>query len=199
MQSLLNIVYQVCNTECRLDDLKVSKYYRGADKFPLLKGRAAELRHLPHPLLGVFRLHMDRASDVDRKIELLLQMACQMEDIITDHRHLYAWPEDVSSAYLKAIRVFVQCNQSLGHEFHERGKFLFHMTMKYHYMLHIGLRARHLNPTLGWCFSGETMMKRVKGLCASSHKGSTPLRATQKVFEKYCFGLGLALHGSGSP
>lgn len=137
---------------------------------------------------------MDVASDIDKKIELVLQMACQQESIITDHRHLYKWPANISDIYLKSINVFVQAVQSLGHHFHPRGKFLFHTTIKSHYMLHIGLIAQQMNPTLGWCFSGETMMKKVKDLCVSCHRGSPPIVASRKVMAKYCHALGLSLH-----
>lgn len=190
----LRDVYKEMKTPSQLDDLKVTKYFR-QNQFPLLKGRAAEMRHLPRPLLAVFSKHMDPTSDTDKKIVLILQMCCQMEDIISDHKHMYKWPAEISEIYAKAIRVFVQCNQSLGHFFHARGLFLFHMTIKYHYMMHIAERARDINPILGWCFAGETMMKRVKDIARNSHRGSAPIRASIKVMEKYCFGLGFQLHG----
>lgn len=189
----LKAEYHSLKTKHQLSDLKVSKFYKGPGAFPILKGRAAELRHLPHPLLKVFMKYMGD-NDIDRRIVLILQMACQMEDIITDHMHLYVWPSNIVDIYQKAVRVFVQCNQSLAHDFHGDGLYLFHMTIKYHYMIHIALRARDINPTLGWCFSGESMMKKVKDICSNSHRGSPPLVASVKSMQKYAFGLGLQLH-----
>jgi hypothetical protein len=40
---------------------------------------------------------------------------------------------------------------------------LFHFTIKYHHVLHIGEAAAHMNPGLSRCYSGESLPKgRVK-------------------------------------
>lgn len=186
--------YRAHPTPEALSELRVSRYYRGVDKFPLLKGRAAELRHLPAALLAVFEKYMDDTIEQHKHIHLAIKSACDMEELIDAHMREYRWAASVSAEYKRLVNTFVQAVQALGHYFHNQGLFLFHMTIKFHYMLHISLLSEFVNPVSGWCFQGESMMQVVKKVCAASHRGSTPIRASVKIMRKYALGLGLALN-----
>lgn len=70
---------------------------------------------------------------------------------------------------------------------------LFHLTIKYHYLLHIGKIAKYMNPRLGWCYQGESLMHRVRILVQGSCHGVAPEKLGDKVIKKYCQGLAMLL------
>eukprot|EP00969_Alexandrium_andersonii_P365303 15465925-Alexandrium_andersonii.AAC.1 len=69
------------------------------------------------------------------------------------------------------------------------------MTMKFHYVLHVGNIAAYCNPRLSWCYSGEDLMQKVKTLVAASNRGTAAHKVMGKVLQKYAFGLGLKIAG----
>ena len=53
---------------------------------------------------------------------------------------------------------------ALGNFFHPKGVFLYHYTLKTHYLLHIGLLCDQISPRVGWCYAGEDLMMKLKEL-----------------------------------
>ena len=81
----------------------------------------------------------------------------------------------------------------LGHFYHSRGVFLFHFTVKTHYLMHFGLSCTELSPRVGWCYSGEDMMGRVKVLVQASCRSAAPQKLMPKLLQKYSVGPSYAL------
>ena len=163
------------------------------EPFPCLKGKAAEIRHFGAPLLCAFKEYMDRGDQTQRQVCLALELVCRMEQIVDDHRETYKWPEPIAKEFEKCTVTFCQLSTAIGNAFHDRGVKLFNYTIKYHYLLHIGLMCHFLNPVLAWCYQGEDLMKIVKHLIQSSHSGSAPPLAVSKTITKYVNGLGYDL------
>ena len=62
-----------------------------------------------------------------------------------------------------------------------------------HYLMHFGLSCTELSPRVGWCYSGEDMMGRVKVLVQASCRGTAPQKLMPKMLQKYSIGLSYAL------
>ena len=160
------------------------------EPFPCLKGKAAEIRHLGPALLSAFQENMNHADQIQRQVALALKLVCRMEELVDENKEFYKWPQDVAQEFEKCTVTFCKLSTAVGNHLHVRGIMLFNYTIKYHYLLHIGLLCHHMNPVLAWCYQGEDMMKIVKGLIQSCHNGSAPHLAVVKTMTKCVNGLG---------
>ena len=70
---------------------------------------------------------------------------------------------------------------------------LWHFTIKFHYMLHIGNMAAFCNPRNAWCYAGASLMQRVRILVQSSCRGLPAHKLGEKCLKKYCLALGMTL------
>ena len=177
----------------RFNDIRLSMYVGQAGDFPRLKRRAGEIKHLTGALRSVFMKYMDPGNTQHKQVKMLLAMASEMDLIVDSHPHDFKFPPGVAANSLKCCQGFVQINTALDHHYHPAGILLFHHTIKYHYLLHIGMVAHYISPRLAWCFSGEDMMAKVKRILAASHRGAPPHKAANKVMQKYAQGLGMSL------
>ena len=160
--------------------------------FPRLKSRAAETKELAAALLHVFSKFMDGANEQHRLIKLLLTLVVRLETITAENKESYTLPDDVAEDWLKTGQGIFQVNTKLAHFFHPKRIMLFHVTIKFHYLLHLALIGKVINPRLAWCYAGESMMLVVKRIVQSSHLGSPPQLVVNKVMAKYARGLSLA-------
>lgn len=75
--------------------------------FPLLKGKAAELRHLLKPMLRVCEAFLDAGDRIHQQIVMALRKLIVLEDILTAHRDAYKLPADVASLFEKNCQDFL--------------------------------------------------------------------------------------------
>ena len=164
-----------------------------ANGFPRLKGKAAEVKHLAAPLLAACDVFLCR-NDIHQRIRLLLKLALTMEEVLENNKDKYALPRIEAEAFRRAAYGFAQVTTSLGRHFHENGDLLFHYTIKYHYLCHLGDMASFINPRLAWCYSGEDFMRISRTLVQSAAHGTARHLVAHKVVEKYSYGYGLLLN-----
>ena len=105
--------------------IKISMFYNGGGKFPKLKGKANELRHLCGALFRCFDRHKDGGNAQDKQIKTMLSLVVRMEKTLDDHREDYTLPEAASHDFKMAARAFVRLNTSLGQFFHNNGDIIF--------------------------------------------------------------------------
>ena len=175
---------------CRFNTLKLSMYVN-ENHFPCLKGKAAEIRHFAAPLYDVVKRHLDRASPAHRQVHLGFVLILKLEEILDDHADAHTFPQEVADEFFKCAWGFVALSSAL-HQFYKE-RVIFNYTIKFHYLLHLGLIGRHINPRLGWCYGGEDFMMKVKKLVQSSYRGSPAHIIPNKILTKYGRGLGLNL------
>ena len=176
----------------KFSTLKRSMFIRERD-FPLLKGKAAELKHFLRPLLGAFVNFMDAADEIDKRIKTLLTVSVEMEDILEVNKDRFKFDRDVSARFEQCTHAFHQLNTALANRFHPEGVLLFNHTIKFHALLHIGLISRFMNPRLAWCYAGEDFMMKVRKVAQSSYSGTPPEKVAPKALNKYAHGLGMHL------
>ena len=173
--------------------------FDGGTHFPSLKGKAAEIRALLGPMLSACDEFLGEDTMQKRQIKLMLRCAVKMEDILDEHQLEYKLPPGAADDFNQAAVAFVQLNTSLGKHFHahpdvpEAQRVLLNHTIKFHYLLHLGILARYMNPRLAWCYSGEDLMMKVKQIVQSCHRGLPGHAIPTKAMRKYAFGLGSIL------
>lgn len=181
--------------ENQLGELKITMYYKGKLMFPCLKSKAAETRHLCGALLSAFDKLMDTENEQHKLAKLMLTLAVRIEALMDENKDQYKLEEPVAEEWKRCCSGLVQANAKLGHYYHPKNIMLFHFTIKFHYLLHIGLLGKRLNPRLGWCYRGEKMMMVVKSIVQASHLGCPPWLVVNKVMTKYARGLSLKCWG----
>jgi hypothetical protein len=174
-------------------NMKLSMFRSPGDTYPKLKGKAAEVRKLGPALLHVFEKHMQSPKMQHKQIRLALRCSCRMEEIVDDHPLEVVWPNAVAEEYLANCYNFLALATCLANMSMQTGEKLFNITIKFHYLLHVALQARYLNPRLSWTYSGEDFMQKMKGLAAACTKGLGPYEVFNKVVSKYCLGMDLLL------
>ena len=65
--------------------------------------------------------------------------------------------------------------------------------MKNHYLMHLGVAARYINPLIGSCYQGETLMQVAKKMVKVSAGGSSLTHGTNAAMLKYSYALGFDL------
>ena len=99
----------------------------------------------------------------------------RLERIVTMYKKFPRYTTAVATEFCTETFRFAQCQASLIHHFHPHTP-LFNQTVKTHYLCHLGLMAKHINPSLGACWAGEDLMISVRRLVKSSLHGNTPLK-----------------------
>ena len=168
--------------------------------YPMLKGRAAEIRHLGPPLLAAWRHYADMSDMAHKQVEIALSSCVEMELIVDRHVEDPTLPPDDAQKFHDAVFDFLACYSYLANHFAtlpigSRRK-LFNTTVKFHFLAHLGLLAWSLNPRYGWCYSGEDMMQKTKTLMQSCLRGLGTDKAPAKMLQKYLYGLHIMMMDS---
>jgi len=178
----------------RFNNLKLSMFVNEGG-FPKLKGRAIEIRNLGPPLVEIWSNRMDGASPVHKQVRLALKASCAFDDVMDRSRHLNKLLAAEVLEIQKAVKAFLLCLTALGEHYHPRYIKLFNITIKCHYLAHIGLLAEYINPRLGWCYSQEDLMAKIKRLVSNCFRGTPPHLISAKNLAKYCLGMHLRFLG----
>lgn len=165
------------------------------DSFPLLKGKAAEVRGLALPLCRVVEILLDDTEQVHRWVKKLMLAIVQIEQILTIHKEAFCLPADVAQEFMGSCDAVAALNTALGQHFHHRGILLFNHTIKFHYCQHIGIVSAYINPRMAWCYSGEDLLQKVRSIVQSCNRGSKLVAVPQKALLKYARGLNYKLAG----
>ena len=162
--------------------------------FPRLKGRASEIRHLARPLLDIWEELMDKDNQQHRQVRLLLKAAWQIERILDEAKDEYVLPEAARKVFKTQCYQYVAAASCLGNHYHTMAppRWLFHFTMKFHYLLHIATQASDICPRLTWCYQGEDLLQHLKVLIQASARGCSPQTLVNKIMERYIVGLSYA-------
>ena len=167
---------------------KISMFIR-KKKFPKLRGKASEVRHLAKPLSALWAHFMNKNVETHRQIDLYLRLNIQFENILDDHKDDYALPLAAYTAFMNAAFSMMQLCSSLADHFIQEGIPMFDMTSKAHAVLEIAILSRHINPRTTWCFRGEDMMQKSQVLLQSCVRGNNGALCFRKMLAHYRLGL----------
>ena len=180
-------------TPCKYNNMKLSMFInpeKPRAKMAKLKGRGAEVKALIPALLSVWKqYYMVDGVQQHEEIALALESSARVDEILDDHKTDYKLPGPVAAEFETHIWIFLIMQNSLAMHFSGLGDMLFDIIPKSHYLAHIGLFAKYLNPRLGWCYAGEDFMHTVQTIGATAAIGNRPVKCGSKLFQKYSAGL----------
>ena len=190
-QADLKDAYSASGTSNAFSNILESMYNQGNDTLPCLSGKAAECRHLGFALKLVFEKHMNRKEVVHRNVLRALRASVKLETLIDEHREEYKWPAAAADKFLETtIDLLALCTWLAQHHQRQRPPIvLFHITIKFHYLLHVALVTKFINPRLSWNYAGEDFMRIVKKLLVSCQSGTPARLIARKALRKYAHGM----------
>ena len=123
---------------------------------------------------------------VHRQIEGLLSTSHAMNALIDEYpsKEVTMTPMDYEK-FKDMTWTYLKLYSALAKHFMTRGLLLFDLTVKSHYLAHVMLQARWLNPRLSWTFAGEDLMHTMKILAQSCVKGTKSPNVASKMLAKY--------------
>ena len=77
------------------------------------------------------------------------------------------------------------------------GVALYNVTTKSHYLMHLGMIAAFVNPSMGACCHGEDLVKVVTKVIPSCANGSKPAVTLRSAIDKYARALSFEFGASG--
>ena len=130
-------------------DLRLSMFVPSAEHFPVLKGRAAEIRNFGTPLLAAWEKYMSPRNQLHRQIRLALTASVELERILDRNTDRFVLPADEAVLFRKHCFDLAALLSALGHHYHSRGVFLFHFTVKTHYFNALWFVLHRAQPPCG--------------------------------------------------
>ena len=118
-----------------------------------------------------------------------MRASMEIENLLDDAVDEFVLGTTQADTLVKHMFDLMALDTALANYFHPRGQMLFHFTIKCHYLLHIAMKAREINPRLGWCYQGEDWMQKAKHLLQACQKGNKPDRALNEAMKKYCYAI----------
>jgi len=164
-------------------------FYHGPELWPALMGKAAEVRHIGRPLMRLFEEVMDNEDTIEIQIKLALINSVEMEHILETTRGYNKLPQHEAKRFKQAALNFVACSSALRAHFEEEDEKLFGFTVKMHYLLHLADHAEYFHPHLGWCYSGEDFLQKVKRLSKSCCTAVSFDQVVGRLLQKYVYGI----------
>ena len=128
---------------------------------------------------------MDTNKPEHRDILAGLESSVEMDRIVRKHRTAPRLPFAARTAFRAACFRYVQAQAALVAHYHPHTA-LFNVTSKSHQVLHLGMMAAYINPSLGAVWQGEDMMRVVRRLVAASSCGNTIVQSQRSSVERYC-------------
>ena len=162
-------------------------------KFPLLKGKGAEIKALMPALEWTWGNLMDPENPQHKEVLVALQCSVFMDKVLDDHRDADVLPKVVADQFKNAGFAMMSCYISLFNHFAKKGIALFNLIPKCHYLCHICLNAHWMHPRRSWCFTGEDFMRHVRRMWAMAKNGSTAAQAGVKVMTWYSKSMAMTL------
>ncbi|OLP93413.1 hypothetical protein AK812_SmicGene24693 [Symbiodinium microadriaticum] len=138
---------------------RISMFWRPAAKLLVLRGKAAEIRSLARPLLTLWGRYMSEAVSVHKKIHVLLKLNCRLEELLDLHKYAYRFPPKDAANFRDSMNGFLLLQSQLCQHFADHDPQLFRLTEKSHFLQHLAMEAKFVNPRLIWCFSGEDFQR----------------------------------------
>ena len=132
---------------------------------------------------------MSPGNKQHRLVRLALQASCHLEAILDRNPRVGCLVGEDKDSFEKGCWDLAACVSALGGHYHEIGIWLYHFTMKAHYLVHLGRDCGEVSPRLSWCYAGEDMMSKVKKLVQSSCRGTALHQIPNNVMRKYVVAL----------
>ena len=181
---------------CQFTNLTLSMFCDEAAPqkgYPFLKGKGAEVKGLTVPLLHVFRkfakMFAGRAVLPAQSILVALQLQCDFQDLLDSSADEFVMPRADVDRLQVTIDLFLQEYTQLGTCADELGLLLWPMRPKFHWLWHLGQRARYISPRRAACFLDEDYLGKLKKVLAHCTPGLALHKVPAKFLARYRWGI----------
>jgi len=157
--------------------------------FPVMRGKAIEIRNLAQPLHHIWKARMTAGSTLHSQIEYMLRCSLQLENMIRTHRDKYCYPPPLAAEFRSITEKYLILMSAIARTYGESGRKLFDITTKHHILWHAADSSRMLSPSRTWCYKGEDGMMRVRRIASSCLTGTKHTKVGRKVLQKWCRGF----------
>ena len=166
--------------------------------YPRLKGKGYEIKELGPALSWLWKQRMDHDLLLHKQIALLLDTSVAMDMMLHESStETWRWSQEESAKFMGHVWRYVRLYATIAHHYLLQGLLLFNVTVKLHYLVHLGMRAKELSPRLAWCFAGEDFMQKMALLASSCVKGNRPHAVSCKMMQKYLWYLRIRYNNFG--
>lgn len=168
---------------------KISMFLKPSGEVKL-RGKAVEVKSLGPVLLVLWARYMNSSLEIHRMVRCLLQLNCEVERVLKEHKCADALPPAAAQRFYQACQqmAHVQC-LLYDHFTTEDVPKLFSITAKLHSIVHISSLAHCISPQRVWCFAGEDYMNVCKVLRKQCVHGTDPHLAPSKMMEHFRLGM----------
>ena len=125
----------------------------------------------------------------DKRIEDMLVAQDAFEQILHAYKYEPFLPRDKAEELLEHVNEILRIWSLLANSVDERHAVLWPTRPSLHYLFHLGLRARFLNPRVGNCMLDESYLKICKDIVQSVANGTPASLVPTQFMEKYSRGM----------
>ena len=180
----IRAAYSRSTARSKFTNMTINMFHKEGG-MPFLKGAGAILKCLVPILRSVFAKYMNKDDQQHRFVYAALGESINIDAVLDAHRGKYKLSNDGSNKLLDSCYNFLAYITALGAYYHPKAVRLFNYTIKFHYLLHLGLVGLYTQPLMGACYQGEDLMRVCKRLVQVSAHGSPPHKAAMTAIEKY--------------
>lgn len=158
---------------------------------PLLKGKAAEIRHLIPVLASVARDKANATGGLKEShiAECLHSLACFYDQI---------YQADFFMTQEEGVAAFGHIKKCLRHyawlQIEAASDILFQMTPKFHWACHLGYMCKWQNPKSFWTYKQESWVGSMAAVAHSCAHGTKATKLSVSFCQKYILGLQLRIN-----
>ena len=184
--------YSEFGTSAQYSSLTMSSFCEPkspSSHYPKLKGKAAEVKSLSAVLRKVWAANMNPESPEHKLVLALLDNQLALQRIIDEHAGELFLASGKADELLTRIKEFLLIYTKLGHYAGERGDLLWNMTPKFHWLYHLGQRARYMSPRRAACWLDEDYVGKCKKVAHACAPGTPLHQIPSNMLEKMRWGL----------
>ena len=184
--------YKDLQSTTQYSSLTLSSFHdpdRYDKNYPKLKGRGCEVKDLVAPVLWIWDKFMSKRSGYHKLIRSVLAHQLDIQTILTTHAPLAFLPKNAAHDLTVSIDLFLKKYTILAQQADTKKELLWPVTVKHHYLWHLGQKAIFLNPRKANCAIDEDFVKWSKEIVASCIHAVATHRLPDKFIEKYRWGL----------
>ena len=182
------MIYKDMQVPNQFSNLTISSFIdptRVNMEYPRLKGKGMECKDLLRPLYYAWLDLVPRDVEGFDLVRVLLEDKISALQILWGHREDMFLPLAKARAFQAKVGSFLQGYSALASLADHKGLLLWNMPSKFHWLWHLGDRARLMHPRVGCCLLDEDFVGKVKIIAHSCAFGTPGHLAPQGIFEKY--------------
>ena len=162
--------------------------YKPTSDFPKLKGRGAEVKGVVRPMAYIWDLYKTGSDKLHDRIVQVFQHLLDMIGILSDHSTKVFLPAPAVKSFQTAVTLFLKKYSLLRQAADKDKDLLFRVTIKHHWLFHLGQRAAYINPRRACSMLDEDYVGKVKIVVASAVHGTKAHDVPSKVIDKVQWG-----------